>query len=130
MSKILYNAIRTPDGTLLESKFRHDYVTHTDLNGLRYMVDGGHAYLRRALMPAAPYEELSLTEDSYIGDIRKVWTWGTYGKNGDEKYSRVKLKDMTEDHIKAICSQEQYSRWHALLKRELAHRADRARATS
>ena len=30
---ILNSRMRTPDGTILESKHRHDYVTHTDANG-------------------------------------------------------------------------------------------------
>ena len=33
--------MRTPDGTILESKHRHDYVTHLDANGNEYMLDGG-----------------------------------------------------------------------------------------
>ena len=38
--------MRTPDGTILESKHRHDYVTHLDANGKEYMLDGGLAYVR------------------------------------------------------------------------------------
>jgi hypothetical protein len=40
-TRIVANRIRTPDGTILESKHRHDYVTYTDANGKQYMVDGG-----------------------------------------------------------------------------------------
>ena len=31
--EILNSRLRTPDGTILESEHRHDYVTHTDANG-------------------------------------------------------------------------------------------------
>ena len=41
MSVILSNRLKTPDGTILESLHRHDYVTHTDANGKEYMLDGG-----------------------------------------------------------------------------------------
>lgn len=44
--RILSNRMRTPDGTILESKHRHDYVTHLDANGNEYMLDGGLSYVR------------------------------------------------------------------------------------
>lgn len=34
--KLLANRIITPDGTMLQSKHRHDYVTHIDANGKEY----------------------------------------------------------------------------------------------
>ena len=54
MSELIYNALRTPDGTIIESKSRHDYVTHTDANGKNYIdftsgiggVSVGHANKR------------------------------------------------------------------------------------
>ena len=39
--ELVYNAIQTPDGTILRSRHRHDYVTHKDANGKTYMLDGG-----------------------------------------------------------------------------------------
>ena len=32
MSVILSSKMKTPDGTILESAFRHDYVTYTEAN--------------------------------------------------------------------------------------------------
>jgi len=38
---LIANALRTPDGTVLESKSRHDYKEYIDANGKTYMIDGG-----------------------------------------------------------------------------------------
>ena len=45
--QIVLNSIMTPDGTVLISHHRHDYVTHLDKNGELYLVDGGTDYLKR-----------------------------------------------------------------------------------
>lgn len=101
---IIYNAIRTPDGTVIESKYRWDYQAHTDSNGQVYAVDGGHDYLRR--IGPFDYTELSVTTDDEHEVIRKLFTWKTYGESGKDDPIYVKLKDMTQDHIYAIlCTQ-------------------------
>lgn len=107
MSDIICNRIRTPDGTILESKHRHDYVTYVDANGHTYMVDGGKDYLRRNLVQEAPYEELSVYSDAPHEVIRETMRWGTRGVNGDQPIRYVLLKDMTVDHIQA-CIDTQY----------------------
>ena len=56
--KIILNSIRTPDGTILVSTHRHDYVSYKDANGALYVIDGGNDYLKRNI--SGPYEELSL----------------------------------------------------------------------
>jgi hypothetical protein len=101
-SRIVSNRIRTPDGRILESMHRHDYVTYTDANGLEYMVDGGLDYLRRNVHENAPYEELSVhSTDSHML-IREVFKWGTRGIDGKQPLTYVPLKYLTKDHIGAI----------------------------
>lgn len=98
---MIYNAIRTPDGTVLESRHRHDIKTHTDAsNGFTYIVDGGLDYIRRNVV--APYEELSLTLEHSFEKVREALTWGTYGPHGDQPLKYVRLCDMTTDHIRAV----------------------------
>jgi hypothetical protein len=101
-ARIVSNRIRTPDGTILESMHRHDYVTYLDANGKEYMVDGGLDYLRRNVHDDAPYEELSVYDDALHVEIRNVFKWGTRGKDGKQPLTYVPLKDLTTEHIEAI----------------------------
>lgn len=100
--KILVNMISTPDGTVLVSNHRHDYVTYRDKNGLIYMVDGGNNYLRRTVHEDHPYTEMSVysTDDHLLK--RNTFTWGTYGKDGKSPLRRVLLRLLAKDHIEAI----------------------------
>jgi hypothetical protein len=101
MNHIVYNAIRTPDGTVLESHHTHDYRIHVDkTNGKEYMIDGGKSYIRSSANGDEMY--LTVYDDAPHKEIREVFTWGTYGKNGDEPLQWKKLKDMTTAHILAV----------------------------
>ena len=111
-NKIVSNRIRTPDGTILESMHRHDYVTYTDANGKEYMVDGGLDYLRRIVHDDAPYEELSVYDDAPYALIREVFKWGTRGKDGKQPLMYVPLKDLTTEHIEAILETQTHIQEH------------------
>ncbi len=120
---IIRNAILTPDGTVIESKYRHDYVTHVDANGFTYMVDGGKDYLRRTDHMDAPYVELSVHSDSPHVEVRDAYTWGSFGVNGDEPMKVSKLKDLDTDHISAILAMEHVKGWvRDMFSRELEFR--------
>lgn len=120
MSRIVYNAIKTPDNTILVSRHRHDYKEHLDANGEVYMVDGGNEYIRRSVNKE-PAEDLIVTEDDPIEVIREVLRWGTFGKNGDQPLTYVLLKDMEDAHIKAIL--DNYTTvYENVFKRELEYR--------
>ena len=99
---ILRNAMVTPDGTLLESHYRHDYKDHTDANGHLYMVNGGLAYIWKSEPHEAPAKSLCLTTDNTHEEIREGFSWGSYGVNGDEPLHYIFLKDMNTKHINAI----------------------------
>jgi len=75
--RIVLNRIKTPDGTILTSHSRHDYVVYTDSNGFRYSVDGGNDYLKRSFQDGAPHcKELSVYSDSPFEEIRKSYHRG------------------------------------------------------
>ena len=102
MRKLIRNAMITPDGTLLQSRHRHDFVQYTDANGLVYMVDGGLDYIRRSINDSAPHVDKCVYDDVPHEEQREVATWGTYGKNGDEPLSYVTVANMSTEHIKAV----------------------------
>ena len=125
MSKqILRNALRTPDGTILESRHRHDYKEYEDANGWVYVVDGGLDYLRRTVNKSAPAVDLSLTEEDPHFFLRDYVTWGTYGKEGDQPLSYVTIAEMSDGHLQAVLDTQKrmYPQVRDLMKAELEYR--------
>ena len=100
MTVLIYNALKTPDGTVIESTHRHDYKTYKDANGKTYMVDGGDCYLKRSAH--GDEVDMSLYDDAPHEKQREVLTWGTYGINGDQPLYRMPIKEMEEAHINAV----------------------------
>ena len=123
MRKLIKNSIRTPDGTVLESRHRHDFVSHKDtITGELYFTDGGTSYIRRSVN-IEPYEDLSLYSDDPFEILRENITWGTYGKNGDEPLHYKFISNMSTSHINAILSQyklEDYLK--EVFEKEISHR--------
>ena len=121
MSDLIYNAIRTPDGTILESRSVHDFVGHTDANGKFYAVDGGLEYPRRC--GDMDYEELSLTLEDEFSKIRDTLQWGTTGKAGKARnrpLKKVKIKDLDTKHILSILDLRYLgSKFRIVLEKEL-----------
>jgi hypothetical protein len=109
--QIVCNKIITPDGTVLQSRNRHDYLLHVDANGYTYMVDGGLDYLRRAVVDEAPCTEASVYLDDEFDEIRKAFAWGSYGKGGKEKLHYIPLKDMEDEHLAACLREGQGAYW-------------------
>lgn len=102
--KILRNAIKTPDGTVLESNHVHDFVCHTDKNGKRYFVDGGHQYLKRS-GEIFDFEDVSVEDDGSHETRRKYLKWGVSTTKTGEILPETKwtpICELESDHIKAI----------------------------
>ena len=106
---LIYSAIRTPDGTILESKHRHDFVTYIDANGEYYQNDGGIDYFRRSINKEKA-EDLSLYSDDAHEKLREVVSRGGRGKNGDEELKYVLLKDIDDEWLQAIIDYEELNR--------------------
>ena len=98
--RIIYNALKSPDGTIIESRHRHDCVTHKDANGKGYMIDGGLDYIRSSANGDEEYLTVTLSDSHEV--VRENLTWGTYGINGDQPLSYKKLCDMDTAHIEAV----------------------------
>jgi len=119
---LMLNRIRTPDGHVLVSRNQHDYVTYTDANGLKYMVDGGNAYLRRNLHVDHPYEEMSLYSDDDHMVLRSAITWGYFDKGNNRGY--IAIKNMSRAHIINIITDGYTGRYVDLMIKEIQHRDD------
>ncbi len=122
---ILRNAMKTPDGTIIESFYRHDYVSYEDANGETYVVDGGIDYLRRS-------SNKTLAEDLSIHSIdgdhefnRKNFKWGTYGSQGTDPFHQIALMDMSTKHIRAVLETQHHIRksTREFFEEELEYRA-------
>jgi hypothetical protein len=99
---ILFNAIKTPDGNVLSSRHRHDFVVHTDeVTGKKYGVDGGADYFRR-IGDVSDCEDLSITDKTPMSEIRQKFHWGSYGVNGDEPLKMIRMSEMSNSHIQAV----------------------------
>jgi hypothetical protein len=106
--KIIKNAIKTPDGTIIESKHRHDFVCHIDkITNKKYCIDGGLDYLRR-VTEGDDYEDVSIsTDENDHLMLREHLKWGqNYDKDNNRLPETIyrPIKDMKTDHIESIIS--------------------------
>ena len=65
---LIRNAMMCPDGTIIESKHRHDYQVHK-IGDDKYVVDGGLDYIKRSHPPTANIKEMCEWKS------RKLWTF-------------------------------------------------------
>jgi hypothetical protein len=122
MRKLIKNSIKCPDGVILTSRHRHDFVSHKDKNGELYYTDGGLSYLKRSVN-IKPYEDLSLYTTDSFEKLREGLEWATYGRNGNEELHYKSISNMSSNHIKAIllnCKVADYMK--ELFEKEIAFR--------
>ena len=103
MKRLIRNAIRTPDGSYLESSSTHDYRTHVDENGKTYSVDGGLSYVSRSAH--GDEIDMCLYDDVPHSVQREVLKWGSYGKNGGQPLRRIPIACMDTSHITAVLNE-------------------------
>ena len=104
MSQLLVNKIICPDGTVLESRHRHDYQEHEQEDGRVYLIDGGLDYQRIG------FSDTKFTNCTYyVGDdhskIREHFEWTRHmdaDGNPLPVYEVVLLKDITDSHLDAL----------------------------
>lgn len=104
MRQIIRNAIRCPDGTVLKSKHRHDYVSHEQKDGRTYSVDGGTAYQKIGYTDKE-YENLIVYVDDDISIVREYFMWlRQLDKDGVplDVPELVYLKDITDEHLDVL----------------------------
>lgn len=103
--QLIANRIQTPDGTILWSRFGHDYVRYTDKNGVEYMVDGGNGYQRsydeRKLPEEKRSKNLCVFDDAPWEVQREVRLRGT-SDSTDGHRIWVPLAKLSDQHLVGI----------------------------
>lgn len=122
---LIANRIQTPDGTILWSRFGHDFITYKDANGLEYMLDGGNNYQRsydeRDLPEEQKSKNLCVFDDAPWEEQREFILRGTFDNAGCRVW--VPLSKLSNDHIKelAVADMSGTDSWYY---RELQYRKE------
>jgi hypothetical protein len=101
--ELLVSRIKTPDGTIVTSLYRHDYQTYKDtIDGYEYMLDGGNDYQRYSIPEGKNFSDVdfSIYSDSPYTEIREHYCRGGRGKNGDKPLKFVPLCEMSDEWLK------------------------------
>ncbi|KAE9625338.1 hypothetical protein GL272_10180 [Aeromonas veronii] len=128
MANLVLNRIQTPDGTVLTSYHRYDFIVHHDANGLKYFVDGGLEYTRRAIHIDYPYHELSVYDNEDFSIVREAFHCAIPDKQGCLVLSSkwLPLSQLENACIKKIINSQKYlpDYWRILFEKELAYRME------
>lgn len=127
--QIVYRGLRTPDGTLIETKYGHDFQVHTDKNGEWYMIDGGPNKYGRGSVNVVPGEDIILFLDDAHEKIRE-YVKHSYNHEPNKVFGRnewILLKNLTNEQLTDAIDQGRRVSWVlALLLQERQYRIDKA----
>lgn len=123
MSKLIANRWQTPDGTILWSKHRHDFVMHKDkVTGETMFVDGGNEYIRSS---GVGLKNLCVYSN---GTFELDREWVVWGRNYDKDMNRLEetewipVKDLNTDHIYKILEFKIPDSYRRLFEEEIIYR--------
>lgn len=122
IGKLLHSSYKTPDGTVLISEHRHDYVTHKDANGKVYMLDGGTDYIKTSGYSDVVW--LCVYSSDSIEKIRGVIGRSGYGKDGTGPFISSLLKDMSDEWVKNSIIFTDQEHLKDIYNRELRYRKE------
>lgn len=123
MSKLIANRWQTPDGTILWSKHRHDFVTHKDkVTGETMFIDGGNEYIRSS---GVGLKSLCVYSN---GTFELDREWVVWGRNYDKDMNKLEetewipVKDLNTDHIYKILEFKIPDSYRRLFEEEIIYR--------
>jgi hypothetical protein len=124
---LIANRIQTPDGTILWSRFGHDYVEYKDANGEYYMLDGGPDILSwRTSVNNIPAKSMQVYSDAPFEEIRKVMLRGTFAEDGERIW--VPLYKLHDLHLVGILDYNQNlginSKYDQFIRKEIKYRKE------
>ena len=120
--RLICNRIMTPDGTILESKHTHDYVSYVDMNGESYFVDGGLDYQRHSVNKV-PCKDVSIYSDAPFSTIRMYLKRGTFDKDGNRIWKP--LCKLSDSHLNNILDYYSKPNWFTdYVKQEIEYRKE------
>ena len=121
--KLLLNRWKSNDGTVLISRFQHDFVSHFDtVDQTTVFIDGG---LEPCVRVSGDLENMCLydTDEDHM-ELRELYSWTSYGIDGRQPPKTQVMKDLTTDHIENILKTQIHLQEHVLsmFRRELTYR--------
>ena len=127
--ELLVNRIQTPDGTILISKFTHDFVSHVDANGEEYFIDGGMDYTRTSVN-REPAKLLCLYDTDMktsFEEIRKYVYRGTFDEQGNRIWKPI--CELSNKHLNNIIKYNKAwghsgSKQEKVIKKEIKYRKE------